>query len=113
MGGDDGSLLRNRHPARYRSEDCTEAAKRDDANRWRVTGASKSIMNRRSFIASAAAGVPLMLRAQDPTSVFNSNAPVAGDVVFACPMDPDVRSNQPGVCPRCGMKLSSEIPDPV
>lgn len=28
-----------------------------------------------------------------------------------CPMDPDVRSNQPGVCPRCGMKLSSGIPE--
>jgi len=26
-------------------------------------------------------------------------------------MDPDVRSNIPGVCPRCGMKLASGLPE--
>jgi hypothetical protein len=33
------------------------------------------------------------------------------DAVWVCPMDPDVRSNTPGVCPRCGMKLLSGIPE--
>ncbi len=28
-------------------------------------------------------------------------------------MDPDVRSNQPGNCRRCGMKLREGIPEPV
>lgn len=28
-------------------------------------------------------------------------------------MDPDVRSDKPGVCPRCGMKLVLKIPDRV
>jgi hypothetical protein len=28
-------------------------------------------------------------------------------------MDPDVRSHNPGVCSRCGMKLAAGIPDPV
>ncbi len=37
----------------------------------------------------------------------------AQDVVYQCPMDPEVRSNVEGVCPRCGMKLRSGIPDPV
>ncbi len=37
----------------------------------------------------------------------------AQDTVFVCPMDPDVRSNQPGVCKRCGMKMVSGIPDQV
>ncbi|GEM_PF-386297 len=32
---------------------------------------------------------------------------------YVCPMDPDVRSATPGVCPRCGMKLVMGIPDPV
>lgn len=32
-------------------------------------------------------------------------------VEFVCPMDPDVRSNGPGKCPRCGMKLVAGIPD--
>jgi len=37
----------------------------------------------------------------------------AQDKVYVCPMDPDVRSNQPGVCSRCGMKLREGIPEPV
>ena len=44
-------------------------------------------------------GVPSFLSAQDN--------------VFICPMDPDVRSNQPGTCRRCGMKLREGIPEPV
>ncbi len=30
---------------------------------------------------------------------------------YVCPMDPDVRSDKPGSCPRCGMKLVLGIPD--
>jgi len=37
----------------------------------------------------------------------------AQDKVYICPMDPDVRSNSPGVCSRCGMKLRDGVPDPV
>ena len=33
--------------------------------------------------------------------------------MYVCPMDPDVRSNEPGVCRRCGMKLAAGVPDPV
>ncbi|MGI8745689.1 MAG: heavy metal-binding domain-containing protein [Bryobacteraceae bacterium] len=32
---------------------------------------------------------------------------------YVCPMDPDVRSSQPGTCPRCGMKLVLGIPDQI
>jgi hypothetical protein len=35
------------------------------------------------------------------------------DTVYICPMDPDIRSSAPGICPRCGMKLRSGIPEPV
>jgi len=43
-----------------------------------------------------------------------SPAPLpATDEIYACPMDPDVRGRNPGVCPRCGMKLVAGIPDPV
>ncbi len=30
-------------------------------------------------------------------------------VVWICPMDPEVRSTQPGKCPKCGMKLEAGI----
>ena len=32
---------------------------------------------------------------------------------YVCPMDPDMRSDKPGSCPRCGMKLVLGIPDQV
>jgi hypothetical protein len=32
-------------------------------------------------------------------------------VDFVCPMDKDVRAKVPGSCPRCGMKLSANLPD--
>ncbi len=34
-------------------------------------------------------------------------APAAG-VVYVCPMDPEVRSDRPGPCPKCGMALEPE-----
>lgn len=44
-----------------------------------------------------------------PANTNQAEAPV----VFVCPMHPDVRSSQPGVCPRCGMKLVANLPDRV
>jgi hypothetical protein len=37
----------------------------------------------------------------------------AGPEDYACPMDRDVRSASPGVCPRCGMKLVLKLPESV
>jgi hypothetical protein len=36
--------------------------------------------------------------------------PVEPAVEFICPMDKDVRNNGPGKCPRCGMKLTANLP---
>jgi hypothetical protein len=35
------------------------------------------------------------------------------DLVYQCPMDPDIRSKTEGVCSRCGMKLRAGIPEPI
>ena len=48
-------------------------------------------------------------------TVTSSAAPLdpSKDPVYVCPMDPDVRSHNPGTCRRCGMNLVAGIPDPV
>jgi hypothetical protein len=35
------------------------------------------------------------------------------DKDWVCPMDPEYRSEKPGVCPKCGMKLMLGVPDRV
>ena len=34
-------------------------------------------------------------------------------IEFICPMDRDVRSANPGKCPRCGMTLVANLPEPI
>src|SRR5690242_8220467 len=50
----------------------------------------------------------LLMRAQVPAP-----DPQPAPVEFTCPMDPEVRSKTPGKCPRCGMTLVANIPEPV
>jgi len=49
--------------------------------------------------------------AETPPPVDTTQSQQATDTVYVCPMDPDVRSDRPGVCPRCGMTLIAGIPD--
>jgi P-type Cu+ transporter len=37
-------------------------------------------------------------------------APPRPGAAWVCPMDPEVRSDRPGPCPKCGMALEPEIP---
>lgn len=32
-----------------------------------------------------------------------------GDVIYTCPMHPEIRQPSPGACPKCGMTL---VPEP-
>jgi hypothetical protein len=47
--------------------------------------------------------------AKQPTTTIVPVAPQD----YVCPMDKDVRSDKPGFCPRCGMKLVLGIPDDI
>src|SRR5687768_14177828 len=36
--------------------------------------------------------------------------PPASGAVYVCPMHPEIRRNEPGTCPKCGMALEPELP---
>jgi hypothetical protein len=45
-------------------------------------------------------------------SVTRAEPPAAsGPLDYVCPMHPDIRSDKPGVCPRCGMTLKLGVAD--
>lgn len=48
-----------------------------------------------------------------PAPLISGGPPLADypDGDYMCPMDKDVRSNSPGSCPKCGMKLVESIKD--
>jgi hypothetical protein len=74
-----------------------------------VRGQSRlSPFSRRSWIllASGAAAAQAPIDVSPPKK---EQAPVG----FLCPMDKDIRSARPGKCPRCGMALVANLPDPV
>jgi hypothetical protein len=48
-----------------------------------------------------------------PVPAQQTSEPQPAPVQFICPMDPEVRSATPGKCPRCGMTLVANIPEPV
>jgi hypothetical protein len=54
-----------------------------------------------------------VLAAQTTADAKQPGAPIAPTAPqdYVCPMDKDVRSDKPGVCSRCGMKLVLGIPD--
>src|SRR3954451_7264951 len=55
---------------------------------------------------------PFLKAPPDKTLAFAAEmdlgVPEGVDVVYVCPMHPEVRSDKPGHCPKCGMKLVPE-----
>ncbi|HVY29289.1 MAG TPA: heavy metal translocating P-type ATPase [Polyangiaceae bacterium] len=67
----------------------------------------------RKYLASNAA--PEAMHDARATATAGARAAAAGAapssrVVYVCPMDPEVRSDRPGACPKCGMALEPEQP---
>jgi hypothetical protein len=82
-------------------------AKQPESRRW----------SKLAVLALAAAMALVLFvvvsRAQNAASVAGAKKDAnSGDLVYQCPMDHDGRSNKPGVCARCGMKLVTGIPEP-
>jgi len=66
--------------------------------------------SRRDVLTSYMAA-PVLLKAQSPATQAEPDAQESLD--WTCPMDPDVRLDKPGKCPRCGMTLVLKVPDRV
>ena len=62
-----------------------------------------------SFTGWLAQTVNLQPATAEPTAA--ATAKPTGPLDWVCPMDRDGRSDQSGVCPRCGMTLVLGIPD--
>ncbi|HYI09551.1 MAG TPA: heavy metal translocating P-type ATPase [Thermoanaerobaculia bacterium] len=45
----------------------------------------------------------------EPKPAPAGSTPAPGDAVYVCPMDPEVRQDKPGACPKCGMALEPEL----
>ena len=105
--GDPGEVtLEHRTPDRsYRlatvvvSDDPAEPAL---AEQFETLRTSADMVEERERVASYLEAPP------DKTLAFVAEmnlAPPEGPVVYTCPMHPDVVSDEPGSCPKCGMKL--------
>jgi FtsP/CotA-like multicopper oxidase with cupredoxin domain len=76
------------------------------AGEFGVLGRAPELVAEREQLAAWLAAPPgkvlaLVAQMDDPAAM----PPDAGPVVYACPMHPEVTSDQPGRCPKCGMKL--------
>ncbi|MGH8517179.1 MAG: heavy metal-binding domain-containing protein, partial [Panacagrimonas sp.] len=59
---------------------------------------------------SAAPGAASPSGPKDPVSSVSVSTPAPAGAIYTCPMHPEVRQNEPGDCPKCGMALEPERP---
>ena len=52
----------------------------------------------------------IQLGAAKPVTIAKSPAAPSRSPAYVCPMDPEVRQDHPGPCPKCGMALEPDVP---
>ncbi|HWZ89699.1 MAG TPA: heavy metal translocating P-type ATPase, partial [Polyangiaceae bacterium] len=63
-----------------------------------------------TYLAAQSPPAPAPVPVPAPTPAPHPAPVTQSPVVYICPMDPEVRSNKPGACPKCGMALEPEQP---
>ena len=81
-----------------------------DPARFLAPGASPEPMPGMHGEPFPPAAAPVMVRfGAKPLAPPRPSAPAAGSATWICPMDPEVKSDQPGACPKCGMALEPQL----
>jgi P-type Cu+ transporter len=90
---------------------CTEKFKSNPAEYLNPPAARKSELVMLGMPAAPQAAPPhsALTQLQSAPQPARSSAAAA----YVCPMCPEVRQNQPGACPSCGMALEPELPLPA
>src|ERR1700733_13934169 len=67
----------------------------------------------KAAVESHAPGEHLVQLGAAPASAIAAStpkAPASKAAAYTCPMDPEVRQDHPGPCPKCGMSLEPDVP---
>ena len=60
--------------------------------------------------ATASAAPALAVSRENMQAAASPEVKSAAANVYVCPMDPEVREDYPGACPKCGMALEPAVP---
>ncbi len=62
------------------------------------------------FLSPSAPSTATPTQAQGQAPATSADTKLAPAAAYVCPMDPEVRQDRPGPCPKCGMALEPDLP---
>jgi len=91
---------------------CTSCAQkfRADPEKYLTSGASGQSHSEMVHLVQLGSGSPAIPAVPQAPVNLGAKMPTPGEAVYVCPMDPEVRLERPGPCPKCGMALEPETP---